>query len=140
MPRSGRGQQRLLGLARTAHFPHPTCATGLRPVLCPDTRQFHLQGLAQTARDLASHAAPSSVTRPAAPRGWRYPDVTKSVLPTVVARRGAPETFIPPLPALQVQVFLLSSVLGTGCSCVPFEAQALLCVAPLRPVNAASSI
>lgn len=45
-------------------------------------------------------------------------------------------SFHPPFFFSLPQVFLLSSVLGTGYSCVPLEAMAL-CVAPLRPGNAA---
>lgn len=43
-----------------------------------------------TAQDLSRQAAPSSASGTAAPKGWRYPDVTKPAPPTPVACRGTP--------------------------------------------------
>lgn len=107
------------GLARKGHFPHLQCDTRLRPVLCSDTRALsspgrHLTGLlalSSTSRVLHNSPGPLQTgctqlrCRTGAPKGWRYPDVTKPTPPTLVAV----ESSRPPTPARRLYLLCLTS-------------------------------
>lgn len=81
----------------------PLCFGVRAPTPCPLRLSPPPPGPCAHSGDLSSPAAPSSATRPAAPGGWRYPDVTKPAAPALVARRGTRGHPGPPLPALQVR-------------------------------------